>query len=299
MAEFTEHVLYDGKVKIKFYEESHQYWVSVKGSPYKRRPGATTIIGIKDKSMALTKWQQQITADFLFKMLDAKEKITKEAIVEAVIQNEVQSQAAADIGKEAHAWCEAFIRHHLKQKGFEQMPEMPKTKEATMAANAFLDWWDAHKVKPRATEEVLYSIKHDFMGTMDLDADVDGFRSLVDLKTSNGLYNGVRLQTRAYQLAKEEEEGKPIYKRRWALRISKYTEEEYLVRENEKIALKRKIAKIRGWKDKEYPIKPYQAFEAKLLDEEDDAMEVDKQGFLDALGLYRWDSATDFYKNAA
>lgn len=298
MAEFTEHVLYDGKVKIKFYEESHQYWVSVKGSQFKRKPGATTVIGIKDKSKALSIWQQQITAEFLFKMLDAKEKITKEAIVEAVIQNEIQSQAAADIGKEAHAWCEAFIRFHLKQKGFEHLPEMPKTKEATMAVTAFLEWWDSHKVKPRSTEEVLYSMKYDFMGTMDLDADVDGFRSLVDLKTSNGLYNGVRLQTRAYQLAKEEEAGKPIYKRRWALRISKYTEEEYYAREEEKKLLKQQIAKIRGWAAKDYPIKPYQAFEAKLLDEDDDAMEVDKKGFLDALGLYRWDAATDFYKNA-
>lgn len=296
MSEYKELELYKGKVKVRFYEESHKYYVSGKAG-YKQKPGVTTIVGIKDKSKALEGWNQQIVADFLLKLLDEGRLLDHELALEAAVQNEVLKTAASDAGKEAHDYCEHFIKHELGLPGYEHLPDMPERQEAIVGVNAFLDWWGENKIEPIASEQVVYSVKHDFIGTLDLDAKVNGKRSIVDFKTSNGLYNGVRLQTRGYQLAREEEFGKSVYKQRWAIRLSKFSEEEYFKKEERKKELKKLVYAKKGWEFKDYTIKPYQVFEAKLLDDEPGNMEQDLEGFMNALGLYRWDGATDFFRN--
>ena len=73
---FIESELYKGKVKVKFYPLSHQYWISLNGAPAKRKSGSTTFIGIKDKSTPLGLWQQQMTADFLLKLIEKGTSLT-------------------------------------------------------------------------------------------------------------------------------------------------------------------------------------------------------------------------------
>ena len=119
--------------------------------------------------------------------------------------------------------------------------------------------------------------------------------SLIDFKTSNGLYNGVRIQTSGYVAADEEDQGKKIYKQRWAVRLSKFSEEDYYKKEERKKEIKKIIAQIKGWKYSDYPIKPYQMFEAMCLDTEKIDMERDRKGFEYAMGLFRWDKETDFF----
>src|SRR3990167_2492948 len=81
--------LYKGRVQVKFYPQSHQYWVSIDGSEFKRKTGVTTYLGIKDKSKALMIWQQGVTADYLLNLLDQKIKINADRCLEAVVQSEV------------------------------------------------------------------------------------------------------------------------------------------------------------------------------------------------------------------
>ena len=290
--------LYGGKVIVKFYEKSHQYWVSVdSGKTFKRKTGVTTYIGIVDKSKALGSWQQQITADFLLKALEKGQVIDADVALEAAVQNDVHRDEAADIGKEIHAWCEAHIRHELKQKGFEKLPSIPDFPEAVTGVNSFRDWLDAHKVKFITTERPVYSKKHDYIGTMDFEAKVDGELCCGDFKSSNGLYNGVRMQLAAYAEADMEERGKRVYAGRWAVRLSKFTEEEYYKREERKKIIKRAIARIKGTEYKEYPTKPYQVFEAQFLDNDRRAMKYDFESFLHCMGITGWSRATDAFYN--
>lgn len=293
----VEFELYKGRVKGKLYETSHQYWMSVDGGRLTRKSGITTILGIKDKSKALEIWYQQLTADYLLTLIASKVKLDEEKALECAIQNELKKTAAADFGKEAHGWIEAYIKNKLGVKGFEHIPEIPKTKEAVQGVNGFLEWEAGRKIKYHASEVIVYSMKHDLMGCMDLDATIDGVRCVGDFKTSNGLYNSVRLQSLFYKNAKEEELGKKIYKGRWAIRLSKYSESEYYKKEERKKELKKMIAKAKGWEFKDYEIPPYQAFEAKFLDENKEDLEIDNEGLLHAIGLYRWDQKTDFYRN--
>lgn len=293
--EIIESELYKGKVKIRFYPASHQYWMSDGGSPFKRKSGATTYIGIKDKSTPLGIWQQTMTLDFLLKLLSKGTVIDEDKAIEAVIQNDVAKDEAVDIGKEMHRWLEEYAQFNMKKR--KEMPDMPTLKEAINGINAFLEWEGQHKVKYISCERVVYSRDEDYMGTLDLEAKVDGLHCLVDYKSSNGLYNTVRMQTSAYVKADEEERKEKVYEGRWALRFSKYTEAEYMRREQRKKVLKAHIARIKGKEAKEYKIPPYQSFEAKFLDKERGYMKKDFGAFIHAKELYVWDRETDWYNN--
>ena len=157
---------------------------------------------------------------------------------------------------------------------------MPEDKDVLIAVNAFMDWVKKYKVSFVNTERIVYSLQHDYSGKMDIEAIVEGKRCLVDIKTSNSLYNDVRLQTAAYLMADVEESGVK-YKGRWAVRLAKETEKEYLKRMGKK----------------NIEPKPYAAFEAMYLDENKTDLEEDFEAFLSAVKLFRWNKKTDFWAN--
>lgn len=288
--------LYGGRVEVKFHPSSHQYWVSVDGGKFSRKTGCTTYIGIKDKSRPLGIWQQQITVDFLLNAL-AEGKVIDEALaVEAAVQNDVLKDEAADIGHEIHGWCEHYIRHTLGQPGFEELPEIPDHPEAVTGVSSFLDWQKKHNIEWVSSERVVYSLEHDYIGTMDFEAKIDGKLCVGDFKSSNGFYNGVRMQTAAYQYAANEEK-KTAYKGRWAIRLAKYTEKEHMKREARKAEIKEAIARILGREKKTCYPKPYQVFETKFMDKEKGMYEYDMDAFLHCKALRAWDLDTDpFYR---
>lgn len=282
--------LYKGKVKGKFLgptpenPKRHMYYIDGK-----RKTGVTTGCGIKDKSDALVSWNREETAKHLFLLLEKGVKLTEKHVIEAAFASETAKDKAADLGKQVHTWIEQYIKHRLKEKGYEEMPEMPEDPNVLVGVTSFLDWESSHKVKFLWSEKLLYSRKHDYIGTADFGAIVDGVTCLCDIKTGNGMYNSVRMQTAAYAMADTEEAGVK-YGGRWAIRIAKETEDEYI----ERMALKNRIRKLLG--KNEQTVEPYQIFEAKFLDEEKESMKYDFEGFLHAWGLLLWDRKTDFWK---
>lgn len=294
--------LYGGKIQ-HYITKAHWHMVSKDGGKsFKRKTGVTTYGNVMDKSTALGKWQQGMTLDFLLELVASGVKIDEDKCIEAVIQHELYKEQAADIGKEIHSWCEFYIRHKLKQKGFEKMPDIPDFPEAVTGVNSFLAWVDEHKVKWLSTERPIYSMRYDYSGVMDFEAIIDGAHCMGDFKSSNGLYNTVRTQTAAYAKADEEERAVSDkkfkgYDGRYALRVAKYTEEEYVKREQRKIVIKKAIARFKGEEEKEYTIKPYQVFEAVFLDMEDGFMDRDFKAFLHMKALHEWNKETDPFYN--
>ncbi len=282
--------LYKGKVQGKFLGPTqdnpnrHMYYIDSK-----RKTGVTTYLGIKDKSAALMSWQGETTAKHLFDCLDKGLTITQDEIVKAIFLHEDEKNKAADLGKIIHSWCEAYINHKLKKKGFD-MPEMPSDQNAVTGVTSFLEWETANKVKYLWSERVLYSKKHDYIGQGDFGAVVNGITCLCDIKTGNGMYNSVLAQTAAYAMADTEESGIK-YQGRWAIRLAKETFDEYQTR----MELKNKIKALLGKNGKE--IEPYQVFEAKFLDDDKSYMKRDFEGFLHHMELLRWDRITDFWSN--
>lgn len=272
MSEFIEFNLYKGKVKGKFFPESHRYYVD--GKP---KTGVTTYLGIVDKSRPLLIWATELYRDYL---LGIKEPITEAHILEGCTLHEERKQEAAAIGDEVHKWVEGYING--------ETPEMPESKEAQIGVNAFLDWVTANKVKFLSSERVVYSKKYGYIGKMDIEAKVNGKLCLIDIKTSNGLYNTYGLQTAAY-LRADEEESDRNYHGRWLIRLAKETEREYIGR------MKRKnlARELRGRTPVE--IAPYQVFEAKFLDEDSTHLDRDFLAFLSAKHLFEWNKATDTF----
>lgn len=279
--------LYKGKIEVKFFPDSHQYWVNGK-----RKSGVTTYIGIMDKSRALMSWKGDRTVNFLLNALE-KGEITEEIICAASYIDEIEKEEASRLGTAAHDWAEKFINHGL---GKGDMPEMPEEKAVQIAASAFMEWAEEHEVKFVSSERIVYSKKHDFIGKMDIEGKIDGKLCLIDLKTSNGLYNSVRMQTAAYAMADMEESARK-YKGRWAIRLAKYDEAEYMEREEKKRKIKALVAAYKGVEYKAYPITPYVPFEAMYLDEKAGMIEYDYEAFLHAKALFEWNKDTDFFTN--
>jgi hypothetical protein len=271
-SEFTEFELYKGKIKGKFYPGIHRYYVGVK-----IKTGVTTYLGIVDKSRALIIWATELYRDYLLSLAE----VTEANIYEGCNLHEERKQAAAAIGDEVHGWVEKYI------KG--EPTEMPESREAQIGVSAFLDWTTAHKVEFLSSERVVYSKKHDFIGKMDIEAMVNGKLCLIDIKTSNGLYNTMGMQTAAYARADEEESGRK-YHGRWLIRLAKETEAEYVERMAKKNA--NRARKGQGV----FEPKPYEVFEAKFLDDDPSHLQRDFDAFLHAKALYQWNRETDTFR---
>jgi hypothetical protein len=283
--------LYKGKIKGKFLGPTedapsrHMYYIEGK-----RKTGVTTYLNIKDKSTALLSWSREQIAAALLDLFDKKgAQPQMQTILNCVFEPERTLAKAGDIGSKIHDWIEGYIKHRLKEKGYEKMPEMPEDQNVLTGVTSFLEWESAHKVKFLWSEKILYSRKYDYIGRGDFAAKVDGEVCLCDIKTGNGMYNSVRAQTAAYAMADTEECGQK-YSGRWAIRIAKESPEDY----DKRIALKNKIKGLLGQSPSR--VEPYQVFEAKFLDNEKSFMKRDFDGYLTHMALVKWDKDTDFYK---
>jgi hypothetical protein len=287
--------LHGDRVAVRFYPDSHQYYASVDGGPMKRRRGVSTISNVLDKSAALQSWQKLITAEFLLNKIEAEQNIGHDEILEAVAQADLQKTEAATLGTTIHKWIEAHIKH---QMGKGPAPEYPQDKQIEQGVAAFLDWEKSIDITYLDSERIVYSIKHDYIGTADLVCRINGKLAVVDFKTSNGLYNSVNAQVAGYSIAITEEEGDGNeFDEHWAIRVSKLSEKEYYEKEARKKELKDFIARKMGREPKDWPEKPYQVFEAKLLAGTKKEIKRDKDAFLTMKKLADWDKETSTFGN--
>lgn len=257
--------LYGGDVQISFKESNHSYWIQEEKK--RRLTGVTTFLNVINKPY-LIPWAVNKTIDHIKDNMEALQSgdhmAVNDILYGAKKAADRERDLAAEIGSAIHKWVEDYIN-----KNPIEMPEDPRVLQGTLA---FLEWVDKTKVEFVASEKIVYSKTHDYVGTLDIEAKIKGKRYLIDVKTGNAIYPEARLQTAAY-MAADIEETDNDYEGRWILRISKETEEEYIARMEKK-----------GKSD--YP--EYQVFEAVYLDEDKDSFESDFSTFLSAVHLHRW-----------
>lgn len=278
MAQMQEVKLYKGKVTIKFNPETNgRYQVFIDGE--KQCPvSVTTAIGIKDKSIPMQSYATKLVRmDLLAKLPN----ITEDDIRSACKLYKVRRDEAATIGDKIHDWVERHIKYQMKEG---DLPEMPEDPSVLTGVHAWLDFEEENKFEYISVEQILYSIKDNVVGRMDIKAHrkVGKKKKLcvIDLKSSNGLYNSVRLQTAMYARM-DEEESKCKYDERFAVRVAKETEDEYKKR----------------MQDEEKLVYPeYKVFEVMNLDEDKNNIEEDYRAFLHFKEGYLWNEKTDFYK---
>ena len=230
--------LYNGEIIINFDDEKHKFWRD-DGSPILSVTAAT---GVIDKSGALMGWAVNEMANYLITNLDLNKIKTEQEKINMIINAKTNyrtvSKKAKDVGTEIHNWINRWIRG--------EKPPMSEDKLVLNGVRAFLRWIEVRRVKFLETEKVVYSKEYDYAGFLDAEAEIEGKLSIIDFKSSKGIYNEMRYQVAAYQQAREEE-SKKKYDSRWIV----------------------KLGKVNG------------EFEARELDEQ----EKDLQAFLGALNL--------------
>ena len=206
-----DNYLYNKQVKLTFEEIKHAYFYEGK-----KVPSVTTILGIVAKP-ALINWSANMAADYFKSQIEpgkSYDEIQLNTIwKDAKSAHYKKKVETGDIGTFVHNWVENYI------KGIEQ--QEPVNDQLRESTERFLKWQKDHKVKFLASEQVVYSKKHNYCGTLDFICTIGGRLVLGDLKTSSGIYNEYFLQTAAYRLARSEEYPKEDYKGQAIIRIGR------------------------------------------------------------------------------
>lgn len=274
MSSSGQHVLYGGRVILDFTSGNHQYKVHfvdpASGAVLETRKarGVTTILKIKDKSTPLMIWAEEVYRQELIDSLGDCKSVGRARLLQLIEQakhaHTRRKDEAADIGSQAHDLIERWFRAKLEDST-EVKPDKSADPRVKACFDAAMKWINQHDFRIVSLEQPVYSVTHDFCGTMDKHAFIDGELCISDWKSAKRIYIENYLQTAAYKAAVDEEEVARIAAKlgrskkprkveaRWIIQLGKDTGEFNAVR--------------RG----------------------NEFFEDDLQGFLHAYGLFKWD----------
>lgn len=187
---------------LVFDEAKHRY--TYKGEYV---PGVTTVLGAQIPKPALMFWTVKVMAEYLHENFQLERPYSLDefsALVESGKKaHSIKKVEAATIGTKAHAWIEAHIRAALHSEPY---PDMPEDAQVLNAVNAFMTWESSNQVVYIASEKKVFSRDWMVAGIADVLATVNGRNTLIDLKTSNTIYDEHYMQTAAYAAMLEQME---------------------------------------------------------------------------------------------
>ncbi len=192
---------YNGEVVLEYSPSLHAYTIVEDGVRF-LVPGTTTVVGMIDKSGALTQWAANMTVQwFLENFPDAGARETlaanyqhfkgklpwedgAEGTYSYVVKAETKdiakllnesrfnyrqiSKDACDVGHMAHEWLERYIKAMLPGAITDCMVRpLPAEKRAASCVEAALAWFAKHKFEPIFSEKKLYSRRYGYAGTCD------------------------------------------------------------------------------------------------------------------------------------
>ena len=120
-----------------------------------------------------------------------------------------------DIGSEVHSLLELYILG----KGFSLEDQ---SDEVIKAYEAFRLWEKTVNLQVSKPEQIVWSKKHRFAGTLDVVGYLNGKLFVIDFKTSKGFYDEYLLQIAAYKEAYQEMTGEKV-EGVGILRLDKFT----------------------------------------------------------------------------
>ena len=197
---------------LQYNNASHRYTAEVRGKHY-QVPSVTTALQVLDKP-ALIPWAINQTIELIRPAIqpyvEHSESYLEEVYSQARRAARTARGLAADIGTQAHSILERY-------------PDCgtPPDGPVGRCVSGGIDWLQSHTVEFVEREYLIYSRRYRFSGRFDGLARVDGVLSLIDWKTSTGLYPEFRLQTAAYVHAYEEEHPDQRIEQRILIRLGK------------------------------------------------------------------------------
>lgn len=247
---------------VDFEEVGHKYSVWVDGEELGQRDSVTKILKAVDmgKSDAFAWWGANEAVEYLRRSWSGEavgiDKYEELLVSAGKAYSETRDEAA-DVGKRVHAWLEAHINAKLT---FGEDPPLPTDEQAANAVSAYLKHESEHHVSYEDSERVVYSLAHDYIGTLDQThiLMVDEALALADYKTSRDTRISYRLQLAAYAKA--------------------------LMEENPEKRILKRYVYLLGKEDAEF-----RAIDLRYQDMTDEeSLEFDFAGFLAAKEVYKW-----------
>lgn len=206
-----ENKLYNDTVTLFFDAKKHRYTWEEEDKAVKSVTSALRVIN----KPALVSWASNTAVDCISDIIQPG--ISYDEVELADIWDQGRSahykrkKTAGDLGTLLHKWIEDYI------KGVN--PGMPINPLLKKSVKRFLGWVEEHDVEFLLSEQVIFSKRYEYCGTLDFICKVDGKMYIGDLKTSTGIYAEMLIQTAAYRLAREEEYPDEVYEGQLILRI--------------------------------------------------------------------------------
>jgi hypothetical protein len=197
-------------------------------------PSVTTILSAIGKP-ALVNWAAKVEREMVieeaYKMAVATSgeklmpqeswKLTLNTRLGETKASQKELTKAGDIGTSVHHAIEQELN---KRMGLPVKALPPLSEPAAMAYGHWLDWASSVDLEPLASEQVIWSHKFCFAGTLDLLARVNGRLAIIDWKTSKYIYSESHLQNAAYRAAiREMGHGNP--EEGWIVRLPKVVDD--------------------------------------------------------------------------
>lgn len=188
--------LYNNSVDLIFESAKHQYTYNGK-----RVKSVTGILGIISKPF-LVPWAAKVTTEKMAELFKP-----------GTTYDEIQIKSMLDESKRAHYNTKvnagdigSLVHNHIEQIIKKEHPGALVHVEAQNAVNRFMDWAARNEAEFLLSEQVVFSKKHNFCGTLDFVCRVSGKLYLGDIKTSNQISHvEYGAQMAAYRIARTEE----------------------------------------------------------------------------------------------
>lgn len=204
MSKSETYNLYNGEVELVYNDSDHSYRVDDE-IIY----GVTSITGSIAKP-ALINWAVKLTKEKtkdIIKEIGWK-KFSEDLdgyLYQAGGEHYRVSKETRELGTRVHDIAKRWQTKDADyQKLTAEMLQAESDKER-LSYIALLKFFDEYDLEPSSLESKCYSKKYGYAGTIDYEGMVNGKYTIMDYKTSGGIYESYYLQATAYAQAKKEE----------------------------------------------------------------------------------------------
>lgn len=157
----------------------------------------TTALGVLPKD-ALKQWAANVAADKAIEIANRSPSRVLGRLDrdEARYAWKDELAAAGALGDAVHSCCEFLVQN--QDICFDAYLADIDDRKIRNRVKQFVKFLTDYEVKPVYVEATVYHDKHHYAGSCDLMAYVDGVLTVIDYKTSKGVYGSVALQMSAY-----------------------------------------------------------------------------------------------------
>ena len=199
-------------MSLSYSDTGHKYYAEIRGKKY-HVPSVTSVLGVLAKP-ALIPWAVNQAIDLIRPSItpgvEHAESYLEQVYESAKKEASRLKRAAGDVGTEAHTVLERYP----------DIPTLPDGPVGRCVAGG-VAWLESAKPEWKIKEQPIYSRRYRFSGRLDGLAVIAGRLSLVDWKSSKGIYPEYRLQTAAYNAAWEEEHPEDRIEQRVLIHLGK------------------------------------------------------------------------------